>query len=111
VRFALNHDRQGQIRFAPLGGSTFERLIPEEMRGSLPDSLVVLTDQGECLIRSKGVIHLLCRMDPPWPGIGAVLAWIPPILLDGMYRLIARLRPTKPICSMDDSVSVGRFDP
>jgi predicted DCC family thiol-disulfide oxidoreductase YuxK len=111
VRFVLRRDRRGCIRVAPLGGSTFERLIPEATRIGLPDSLVVRTVEGGCLVRSKALLHLLERMDPPWPGVGTLLAWIPTRLLDGLYDCVARLRPTRRACARDASLPAERFDP
>src|SRR5271170_1770659 len=62
IRFLIRRDRAGdKFRYAPLQGTTFEALVPPERRRSLPDSLVVLTNDGRLLIRSDGVIHILRR--------------------------------------------------
>lgn len=111
VRFAARHDRSGQIRFAPLGGETFERLVPAEARAGLPDSLLVLTPEGALLTQTGAVIHLLRRMGPAWRWMGTMLAWIPEPLGDLVYRMIARLRPKKRACALDASIKDGRFDP
>ncbi len=110
VRFAARHDRLGRIRFAPLGGTTFLRMIPASSRVSLPDSLVVLTPEGELLTRSEAVIHLLRRMGPVWNLGGIVLGWIPGPLRDAGYRLVARLRPRKRACPLE-APGPERFDP
>lgn len=111
VRFAARHDTSGRIRFAPLGGATFVRLIPESSRAMLPDSLVVLTPHGDLLIRSGAVIHLLQRMGPAWRWVGAVLAWLPEPLRDAVYRLVARLRPRPRACPLGAPIKDDRFDP
>lgn len=110
VRVVARHDRSGQIRFAPLGGETFERLVPAEVRAGLPDSLVVFTPEGDLLTQSGAVIHLLLRMGPAWRLMGTVLAWIPESLRDAAYRMIARLRSRKRTCALDASIKDDRFD-
>lgn len=111
VRVVARHDRSGQIRFAPLGGETFERLVPAEVRAGLPDSLVVFTPEGDLLTQSGAVIHLLLRMGPAWRLMGTVLAWIPESLRDAAYRLIARLRPRGRACAWEAREGDARFDP
>jgi predicted DCC family thiol-disulfide oxidoreductase YuxK len=111
VRFAARRDRSEQLRFAPLSGETFERLVPAESRTGLPGSLVVITPDGGLLTQSGAVIHLLRRMGPAWRWAGTVLAWIPEPLRDLVYRLIARLRPRKQTCASEVSIQDDRFDP
>jgi predicted DCC family thiol-disulfide oxidoreductase YuxK len=111
VRFAAARDRSGRIRFAPLNGETFRRLVPAEARTTLPDSLVALTPEGDLLTESGAIIHLLRRMGPAWRLAGAVLAWIPAPIRDGAYRLIARRRPRKQGCAWAVPLQDGRFDP
>ena len=111
VRFTARHDRSGQIRFAPLGGETFLRLVPAEARVDLPDSLVVVTPEGDLLTQTRAVIHLLGRMGLTWRVMGTLLAWIPASLGDLFYRMIARLRPKKRACALDASSKDDRFDP
>jgi predicted DCC family thiol-disulfide oxidoreductase YuxK len=111
TRFAAKHDRSGQIRFAPLHGETYERLVSAEWRASLPDSLVVLTPAGELLTQSGAVIHLLRRMGPAWRVVGMLLAWMPESLRDAGYRTIARLRQGRRACALAISSRDDRFDP
>lgn len=111
MRFTARRDRSGGIRFAPLGGLTFERLIPAASKAGLPDSLLVLTPQGDLLCRSQAVIHLLRRMGPVWRMIGHLLAWIPHGLGDSIYDLVARRRPRARACRRLDAGQDGRFEP
>jgi predicted DCC family thiol-disulfide oxidoreductase YuxK len=111
VRFVARHDKAGGIRFAPLGGETFERLIPARMRVELPDSMLVLTPEGGLLVQSEAVILLLGRMGPGWRRVGALLAWIPKPLRDAAYRLVARLRPAPRTCELGISRHDERFEP
>jgi predicted DCC family thiol-disulfide oxidoreductase YuxK len=111
ARFAARHDRLGQIRFAPLRGETFKRLVPAAPRMDLPDSLVLLTPEGDLLAQSGAVIHLLRRMGPGWRLVGTMLAWFPEPLRDAAYRLFARLRPRGRACALDASIQDDRLDP
>lgn len=92
VRFVARRDRSGRIRFAPLGGEAFRRLLPEAFRGGLPDSLLVRTPEGGLLARAGALIHLLGRMGPGWRLAALLLAWIPAGLRDGAYDWVARHR-------------------
>ncbi|GLH73088.1 hypothetical protein GETHLI_15900 [Geothrix limicola] len=110
ARFVARHDSSGRIHFAPLFGSTFTRLVPASRWRGLPDSLVVLTPEGELLTRSEAAIHVLKRMGPAWRRVGVVLAWIPTWLRDGAYRFIAWIRPARRACPMDKAVLDERFE-
>jgi predicted DCC family thiol-disulfide oxidoreductase YuxK len=110
ARFVARQDPSGEIRFAPLGGVTFDRLIPLAKRSGLPDSLLVLTPEGELLLRSRAVIHLLGRMGPWGRLAGALLAWIPTRLCDAAYDWVARLRPTGQTCTAASGPRDERFE-
>jgi predicted DCC family thiol-disulfide oxidoreductase YuxK len=92
VRLALRADRTGAVRFAPLEGPTFRRLVPETERGRLPDSLVLRTEDGVLLTRSAAVVALLRRLGPPWPWLASVVAALPTPLADRLYDGVARVR-------------------
>jgi predicted DCC family thiol-disulfide oxidoreductase YuxK len=86
----LKHDRRQVFRFAPLQGETFLRAISPEVRSQLPDSLVVLTSNGQVLVRSAAAIHVLRRLGHTW---AARLLWlVPKPLRDTLYDAIARHR-------------------
>jgi len=92
VRFLAAHDGGGAFRFAPLGGPTFLGLVPEAVRGGLPDSLVIHTEGGRVLIQGAAALHCLRRLG----GGFHVLAWLgalmPAALLDAGYGAFARNR-------------------
>lgn len=93
IRFLIRRDRAGdKFRYAPLQGTTFEALVPPERRRNLPDSLVVLTNDGRLLIRSNGVIHILRRLGGFWGFIGGVISVIPRPIRDAVYDFVARIR-------------------
>jgi predicted DCC family thiol-disulfide oxidoreductase YuxK len=92
VRLALKADRTGALRFAPLEGTTFRRLVPENERDGLPDSLVLRTEQGVLLTRTAAVVALLRRLGSPWGRLAAVVATVPIRIADRLYDGVARVR-------------------
>jgi predicted DCC family thiol-disulfide oxidoreductase YuxK len=110
VRFTAKRDRSRLIRFAPLGGETFERLVQSHLRAGLPDSIVILTPEGELLCRSGAVLHLLYRMGPMWHLVGILLSWIPVRLRDWSYDLLARWRPNGRACAAEAFLGDDRFE-
>jgi predicted DCC family thiol-disulfide oxidoreductase YuxK len=93
VKFAAKHDRSGNaFRFAPLQGQTFESRVPPEQRSALPDSMVVLTDQGSLLVRSDALRHILRRLGGGWSVLAGASSVIPRPLRDLLYDFIARIR-------------------
>lgn len=95
VRFWLAEDPSGEsMRFAPLDSVAFRDRLSEAERTSLPDSLVILTDKGTLLVRSKAVLFGLYALGGLWRPIAALLWLIPWFLRDGLYRVVARIRTT-----------------
>ena len=92
VRFLAAHDRGGAFRYAPLGGPTFDALVPPERRAGLPDSLVVRTAEGAVLVRSEAALHCLRRLGGGLRALATVLAWLPRPLRDAAYDAFARVR-------------------
>jgi predicted DCC family thiol-disulfide oxidoreductase YuxK len=93
VRFILARDRTGEaFRFAPLDSDTFRAALSEAARASLPDSLIVQTDNGTIHMRSDAVLHILRRLGGVWRMLGLVISLIPRPLRDKGYDGIARIR-------------------
>lgn len=116
VRFVLDHDREGQYRFAPLGGQTFLSQVPEVVRSRLPDTLVVSPGDDRFLLRSDGVLYVLDNLGGPWRALGRVVAWLPRRFRDSLYDAIAARR-ARLFSSPSQECPVGepelrrRFDP
>lgn len=94
VRFIINHDTDGDIRFAPLQsaiGQALIRAIGEDT--SSIDSIVVI-HKRTAYTRTRAIGHILTHLDGHWPLFGSVLSIVPTILADSVYRLIARIRYT-----------------
>ncbi|HXJ16551.1 MAG TPA: DCC1-like thiol-disulfide oxidoreductase family protein [Candidatus Polarisedimenticolia bacterium] len=93
VKFVLKHDRSGKaFRFAPLQGPTFQARVHAGELASLPESIVVLTEQGLLLVRSNAFLHILRRLGGGWKTLAGAVAVIPRPLRDAVYDLIARVR-------------------
>ena len=110
VRFVAKHDQTRRIRFAPLGGETFAKLVSPEAKGGLPDSLVVLTAEGDLLTQSRAVIHLLHRMGPGWHLLGTLLAHVSEDLRAWGYRSVARWRHRAGSCPRPANPGDTRFE-
>lgn len=93
VGFVARHDRTGQaFRFAPLGGEAFREHVPPEVGRGLPDSLVVQARDGELLLRSDGVVHILSRLGPAWKLLGVLMSVVPRAIRDYFYDRFAERR-------------------
>ncbi len=93
VRFLLARDADGsRFRFAPLQGGRFHATLSEARRHGLPDSLVLVTDDGQVLTRSRAVRRALLRLGGAWSLLGRIGVIVPPPLGDWIYDGVARVR-------------------
>lgn len=91
VQFILAHERDSEIRFAPLQGETAE--IARGRFPQIPRSVdsVVYIDGGRAYLRSKALIHASRHLRAPWRWLYA-WRWLPGPVLDLGYRAIAAVR-------------------
>ena len=93
TRFVLSEDRSGAaFRFAPLQGDTFAAAIASERQPTLPDSVVVRTEDGQLFTRSDGVIYVLQRLGGLWRAIALGMSLVPLGLRNSVYDFVARIR-------------------
>ena len=93
VRLALAEDPEpAALAFGPLDGETFAAAVPEERRRDLPDSFVILSDDGELLTRSDGTVRILTALGGLWGVLGRLLAAVPRSIRNAGYDLVARYR-------------------
>jgi predicted DCC family thiol-disulfide oxidoreductase YuxK len=91
VRWILHHERDHDLRFAPLQGETAAALrakyprIPEQL------STVVYIDADRVHLRSKAFLYLSRHLRGPWRWLYA-MRWWPAVLGDLGYRLVAATR-------------------
>ncbi len=93
VKVVLHADHDGGLfYFAPLQGNTIQALLTPEQRRSLPDSIVVRTDDGRILSKSSAILHILTGLGG-WHRLGAILMrLIPRVVRDLGYDTVAKVR-------------------
>lgn len=91
VRWILRHERDHAIRFAPLQGET--AAAARTRFANIPTTLesVVYIDGAKAHLRSKAFLHAAKHMRAPWRW-GYYLRWLPGLVLDLGYRVIAATR-------------------
>ncbi len=116
-RFVLAEDVAGDLfAFAPLQGETFTaRLVPEQRR-DLPDSIVLLTEDGRVLTRTNALIHLGHRLGGLWRPLAFSARLVPRPLRDGAYATLAAIRhrlfaSPKDLCPLIPPDLRARFRP
>ena len=99
VRIVLSEDEhlpaRDQLRFAPLGGEAFREHVgarPDVDADALPDSIVLVTEDGTLLTRSAAALEIAARLGGFWRGLAWLGALVPSGLLDALYDGIARVR-------------------
>ncbi len=92
VRFLLAEDPAGVLRFAPIAGESYRASIPNDLQGRLPDSILVLTEKGELLDRSRAVVHALARLGGWWHVAAFFGEAVPLAVRDPLYDFIAKRR-------------------
>ncbi|HEY0476044.1 MAG TPA: DCC1-like thiol-disulfide oxidoreductase family protein [Kofleriaceae bacterium] len=91
VCWILAHERDHEIRFAPLQGTTAAVLRRHHPRIPAAISSVVYVGGGRAYLRSKALLHIAQHLRPPWRWAHGV-RWFPGVVLDLGYRLIAAVR-------------------
>jgi predicted DCC family thiol-disulfide oxidoreductase YuxK len=91
VQWIVRHERDHDLRFAPLQGATAAELRARFPQ--IPDTLesVVLVHDGRTYLRSKAFLYLARHLRAPWRWAYGV-RWLPAFVLDLGYRVIARIR-------------------
>ena len=114
VQWLLDKDVNQELYFAPLQGETAKHYLSS---GQIPDdldSLIYVRQEKEIFWYSTGVLELSKVLPRPWSW-GIFALYIPKILRDGVYRLVAanRLRFFKApdSCRLPKAEEVSRFLP
>jgi predicted DCC family thiol-disulfide oxidoreductase YuxK len=91
VRWLMDRDRDRVLRFAPLQGVTCAAL--RQKFPAIPHNLdsVVLIDNQRVYLRSKVFLYGARYLTRPWRW-AYMMRWLPGVLLDLPYRLVASLR-------------------
>jgi predicted DCC family thiol-disulfide oxidoreductase YuxK len=95
VRFVLTEDQSARpFSFAPLQGDFVRGRVPEHIRAQLPDSVVVMDEKNNILVRSAAVIYVMKRLGGMWFLAASLLSLFPRALRDFGYITCAALRKT-----------------
>jgi predicted DCC family thiol-disulfide oxidoreductase YuxK len=93
VRFVLAEDLGGTaFRLSPLKGEFFLSHVQRENWSSLPDSLVVLTEDKKLLTRSAAILYVLRSFGGLWLLLALIVRAIPRTILDWCYDRLAGVR-------------------
>jgi predicted DCC family thiol-disulfide oxidoreductase YuxK len=84
-------DRQKVFKVATLQGPFATRGLPRDITERL-NSLVVLSESGEILIKSRAVLFILGRMGGIWRLLGFLGSLLPAVIADGVYDVISKNR-------------------
>lgn len=119
VQLLLTLDRKRRLSFAPLGGETAQRLLPQELASvnAEPGTFVFLArtlEQDHISSRSTAAIHCATHLGPPWSWL-QVFHLLPLRLRDEAYRIVARHRfrlfGRLQQCRVPDAATRARFLP
>ena len=118
VQFVLQRDKAGLFQFAPLQGETAVatlRALPAKYKSL--DSLILIenvnTPQARIYVLGQGAFRTLWLLGGPWKLLGS-LGFLPPILYNWGYRLVARNRHRffdTNSCLLPDPTQKKRFLP
>ena len=92
VRFVLAEDRDRLFALSPLQGELIQQKVPDPQRQQLPDSMVLHRGDGELLVRSSAVLHILDRLGGGWRVIGGCGRMVPRRFRDLLYTGVAAVR-------------------
>jgi predicted DCC family thiol-disulfide oxidoreductase YuxK len=93
VRFLLRRDvGREQFLFSPLRGQLIVRLLTEDDRAALPDSLVLVTADRMIRTRSQAVLRSLELLGGFWSAVATTFRVVPDRARDAVYDFVARLR-------------------
>ena len=91
VRFAIRHDRNSRLMFAPLQGETARKYLSPEKTGSVPYRTVVFMEKEKIWTHSSAVLRICRKLDGGWK-LFYVFIIIPKFIRDLFYSIIARNR-------------------
>lgn len=94
VKFALKHDASGSaFVFTPLESERVDALLPGAVTSQdLPDSVVIVTQQGELLMKSSAALYMGMRLGGPWRALATFGYLVPRPIRDRIYDFVASIR-------------------
>jgi len=122
VRFIIDRDSNGTMRFASLQSDVGQALVAQHAAqldaGSLPSPdddappTLLLVEDGRIYARSTAALRIARRLNGLWPVFGAFLA-MPAFLRDPFYEFVANRRyrwfGKTDACRLPTKEEAGRF--
>ncbi len=90
INYAIRHDPAARLKFAPLQGSTASRLREQYQIPGTIDS-VILVDNGRVYTHSDAAVRIPAYLSGS-ARILRILKWVPRLIREPIYKLIARNR-------------------
>lgn len=88
ILFLLKKDRKKNLCFAPLGGTTFNRLNIDSREHN---NTLIFLNKDEIQTESTGVLSIISMLPYPWKLI-SLLKIFPAVLRNSIYRSVAKNR-------------------
>ena len=109
VRFILKHERDHEIRFAPLQSAVGRSLLPQD-ESQIPDSVVYVIN-GDVRFCSDAAVSIARHLKTPWRWLG-LIGLLPRLIRDALYRMVAgnryRLFGRKDACEIPTPLTRDR---
>ncbi len=92
IQFVIKNDRKDQFRFASLQSAIGNALVSaRRIDTSRVDSMILIEPQVAYYTKSTAAIEIGKSFGGGWKLL-ALLEWIPPVIRDGIYDLVAKRR-------------------
>ncbi len=91
VKFIINHDRKGNIKFAALQSDLGKEILSANNLDTEKLDSLVFVENGKTYTESTGVLKATKFMDFPW-NLLRVFLIVPPFIRNAVYRTVAKNR-------------------
>ena len=112
VQFVLNHEGAERFRFASLQSDVASEILDGYDADAEGLDSVILVEDGECYTKSTAALKIARHLESPYSA-GRVFIYVPRILRDAVYGLVAtsryRVFGKKDQCMIPDEDTRDRF--
>ena len=91
VKFILRHERDDQIKFAPLQSVFADDILSKYGSSHKHLETIILISNGELFIKTRAVLKILDHLKYPWR-LALVIKFIPDPIADYFYDIFAKYR-------------------
>lgn len=90
VDFIIRNEKSDKLQFASLQSDVGKSIVNKSGLDEIPDSVMLFVD-GELLVRSDAALAISTYLKRPY-AYGIIFKYVPKILRDSVYNLIAKNR-------------------